>query len=147
MPSIAQILRHGQGAAMSHALGIALAVAALGLGYASHGWQGVVLALTVVVFWLLLQFSRALRVLRAAGSRPVGTVPNAVMLQARLQRGMRLQAVLRLTGSLGRQVDGETDAFVWQDGAGDEVMVQLSGGKVQAWQLRRAEGAPQHPAA
>lgn len=132
---------------MSQALGIALAVAALGLGYASNGWRGVVLAVTVVVFWLLLQFSRALRVSRDAGSRPVGTVANAVMLQARLQRGMRLQSVLRLTGSLGRQVDGEPDAFVWHDGAGDEVLVRLSGGRVQAWQLRRSPGAPQHPAA
>ncbi len=132
---------------MSQALGVALAVAALGLGYASQGWRGVVLAVTVVVFWLLLQFSRALRVLRDAGSRPVGTVANAVMLQARLQRGMHLQAVLRLTGSLGRQVEGEPDAFVWEDAAGDQVQVQLSGGQVQAWQLRRSPGAPEHPAA
>jgi hypothetical protein len=58
MPSIAQILRHGPGAAMNQALGVALAVAALGLGYTSYGWRGVVLAVTVVVFWLLLQFSR-----------------------------------------------------------------------------------------
>lgn len=132
---------------MNQALGVALAVAALGLGYTSYGWRGVVLAVTVVVFWLLLQFSQALRVLREAGARPVGTVPNAVMLQARLQRGMRLHAVLRLTGSLGRRVEGETDAFVWQDGAGDEVLVHLSGGRVQAWQLRRSPGAAQHPAA
>lgn len=132
---------------MSHALGFALAAATLGLGYAAYGWRGVVLAVTVVVFWLLLQFSQAMRVLRAAGSRPVGTVPNAVMLQARLQRGMRLHAVLRLTGSLGRRVDGETDAFAWQDGAGDEVLVHLSGGQVQSWQLRRSPGTRQHPAA
>jgi hypothetical protein len=45
----------------------------------------VVLAVTVVVFWLLLQFSRALRVMRRPPARPVGTVPNAVMLHARLR--------------------------------------------------------------
>lgn len=61
---------------MNQALGVALAVAALGLGYTSYGWRGVVLAVTVVVFWLLLQFSQALRVLREAGARPVGTVPE-----------------------------------------------------------------------
>ena len=63
-------------------IGWVLAAVAVALGYAGYGWPGVLLALGVVVFWLLLQFSRALRVLRAASQRPVGTVPNAVMLQA-----------------------------------------------------------------
>ena len=40
--------------------GWALAVVGMALGYALWGWQGVVLALSVMVFWLLLQFSRAL---------------------------------------------------------------------------------------
>jgi len=53
-------------------VGWGLAVAALAVGYASYGWPGVVLALGVVVFWLLLQFSRALRALRlASGGRSV----------------------------------------------------------------------------
>ncbi len=126
---------------MSSALGAALALAALVLGYASYGWQGVVLAVTVVVFWLLLQFSRALRVLRHAGSRPVGTVPNAVMLQARLQRGMDMPAVLRLADSLGRRVEGDSDTFTWQDAAGDQVRVRLVRGKVSDWQLLRGPPA------
>ncbi len=133
---------------MSQALGAALALAALALGYGAYGWPGVVLAVTVVVFWLLLQFSRALRVLREAGSRPVGSVANAVMLQARLQRGMNLQAVLRLTGSLGRQVEGQAETFDWRDTGGDQVRVRLVRGKVSDWQLlRAAQGTGQQPAA
>ena len=45
-------------------VGWGLAAAAVAVGYAGYGWPGVVLALGVVVFWLLLQFNRALRALR-----------------------------------------------------------------------------------
>lgn len=127
---------------MNNALGVLLALAALALGYGAYGWPGVVLAMTVVIFWLLLQFSRALRVLRAASARPVGTVANAVMLQARLQRGMSLQAVLRLTGSLGRPVEGKADTFTWQDASGDQVRLHLVGGKLSEWQLLRVAPGP-----
>ena len=61
-------------------VGWALAALAIAIGYGQWGWSGVVLAFTMIVFWLLLQFSRALRVLRNAGQAPVGQVPNAVML-------------------------------------------------------------------
>ena len=123
------------------ALGWALAVAALAAGYVSYGWPGVALALTVVVFWLLLQFGQALRTLRAASQRPVGTVPNAVMLNARLDAGMRLPQVLRLTLSLGRRVGEEPEGretWAWADDNGDEVRVQLQGGRVAQWALHRA---------
>ncbi len=133
---------------MSSALGVALTASALVLGYAGYGWPGVVLAVTVVVFWLLLQFSQALRVLRAAGSQPVGTVASAVMLQARLQRGLTMQAVLRMTGSLGRPVEGAADTFTWQDTGGDRVQVRLVNGRVDDWYLQRAAPGPvQHPPA
>ena len=49
---------------MSAALGWALAVMAVAVGYAAYGWRGVVLAFSVVGFWLVLQFSRSLRALR-----------------------------------------------------------------------------------
>lgn len=120
------------------ALGWALAAAALAAGYHSYGVAGVALALTVVVFWLLLQFSQALRTLRIASQRPVGQVPSAVMLNARLAAGMRLPRVLRLTLSLGRRVSEEPEIWAWADGAGDEVQVTLQGGRVTQWQLRRA---------
>lgn len=124
---------------MSATLGWALAVLAVAAGYVGYGWPGVVLAITVVVFWLLLQFSRSLRVLRDASGRPVGSVDNAVMLQARVQPGMRLVDVLKLTRSLGTKVGDEpAEAFVWRDGAGDAVRIELRGGKVSGVTLTRA---------
>jgi len=119
-------------------LGWVLAGAALAAGYVAYGWRGVVLALSVVVFWLLLQFSRSLRVLRQAAGSPVGEVANAVMLQARLHTGMRLPDILKLTRSLGRKVADNPETFVWTDAGGDAVSVELRQGRVTAWQLRRA---------
>jgi hypothetical protein len=123
----------------SPVLGWALAAVALAAGYVGYGWRGLVLALTVVAFWLLLQFSRALRTLRNAASAPVGSVANAVMFNAKLQRGQRLPDVLKLTGSLGRKLSEEPEAWAWADGGGDEVQVTLVAGKVSDWRLVRAE--------
>ena len=75
---------------MNAAIGWALAVAAIAAGYVGYGWPGVLMALSVVVFWLLLQFNRALRLMRAAASRPMGHVTSALMLQTKLQPGMLL---------------------------------------------------------
>mgnify|MGYP001116838446 CR=1 FL=1 len=126
-------------------VGWGLAVVAVAVGHASYGWPGVLLALGVVVFWLLLQFSRALRVLREASQRPVGTVPNAVMLQARLRTGLRLPQVLALTRSLGSRVAEDPETWAWRDEAGDEVQVEMRDGRVSGWRLLRADptsGAP-----
>ncbi len=123
-------------------LGWGLVVAAVAAGYARYGWKGVALALTVVFFWLLLQFNRSLRVLRIASARPVGTVPNAVMLNARLNEGMRLPDVLKLTRSLGRRVAEEPETWGWADAGGDEVVVQLEGGRVSRWALKRKPADP-----
>ena len=121
-------------------IGWALAVLALAAGYASYGWPGLLLGLGVVVFWLLLQFSRALRVLRVASARPLGTVPNAVMLHAGLRTGLRLPQVLALTRSLGRRVAEDPETWAWRDDAGDEVLVELREGRVAAWRLQRGAG-------
>ena len=115
-------------------------------GWLSYGGPGVALALTIIVFWLLLQFSQALRTLRIASQRPVGLVPSAVMLNAKLHVGMRLPQVLRLTRSLGRPVQpeaGGTEVWAWADEAGNEVQVTVNGGRVTQWQLQRgaAQGA------
>lgn len=118
--------------------GWALAVAAVVGGWLVYGWPGVLLAVTVVVFWLLLQFSQALRTLRIASQRPVGKVPSAVMLNAKLHAGMRLPQVLRLTLSLGRRVSEEPEVWAWADDTGDEVRVALQNGRVASWELQRA---------
>lgn len=123
---------------MSAGLGWVLAALALAAGYAGYGWRGLLLGLTVIVFWLLLQFSRSLRALRDASGRPVGEIDNAVMLHARLHPGMRLMDVLKLTRSLGRKVADEPETFVWRDGEGSEVRVELRGGRLSASSLVRA---------
>ena len=120
-------------------IGWALAVAAVAVGYAGYGWRGVLLAITVVVFWLLLQFSRALRVMRLAAQAPVGQVPSAVMLHAKLQPGMPLMAVIKLTRSLGRKVRDGPETFAWRDESGAEVEIEFDGGRCKVWRLTRAE--------
>jgi hypothetical protein len=126
---------------MDARIGWALAVAAVALGYVQYGWHGVVLALSVVVFWLLLQFSRALRAMRAAGGAPVGHVASAVMLHARLKTGMRLPDVIQLTHSLGQKITdeapGQPEQFRWTDASGAMVTVDMAKGRCTGWQLQR----------
>ncbi|NUP87141.1 MAG: hypothetical protein HUU30_15510, partial [Burkholderiaceae bacterium] len=100
---------------MSSALGWAMAVLGTALGWHAYGWRGVALAVSVIVFWLLLQFSRTLRVMRAAGQAPVGHVANAVMLHARLRPGLRLLEILALTRSLGEKLGDDPERYAWRD--------------------------------
>jgi hypothetical protein len=123
---------------VSAALGWALAAAALAAGWFAYGWRGVVLAITVIMFWLLLQFSRTLRVLRGAASSPLGHVDNAVMLNAKLRTGMRLPEVIAMTRSLGRKVAEVPETFAWGDSGGDEVWLEFVDGRCTRWTLKRA---------
>jgi len=123
---------------MNALLGWALALLAVVAGYVGYGWRGLVLALTVVVFWMLLQFSRALRAMREAAGRPVGRVDSAVMLHAGLRPGMRLVDIMKLTRSLGEVLSQDPEIFVWTDDSGDRVRVELRGGRVSVWVLQRA---------
>lgn len=121
--------------------GAAVGVAVCGWRW---GWPGVLLGTGMVVFWLLLQFSRALRALQAAGRAPVGTVPNAVMLHARLRAGMKLVQILPLTGSLGQPGEAEPgwEVFEWTDAAGDRVRLRLQQGRLRDWLLQRRGDPP-----
>lgn len=125
----------------SAAIGWALAVAALAAGFLGYGWRGLVLALSVIVFWLLLQFSRALRVLRSAAGSPVGHVASAVTLQSKLQVGAPLSAVIGLARSLGRKVRDEPQTFAWRDAGGVEVEVEFERGRCSRWILNRPADA------
>ncbi len=123
-------------------LGWGLALLAVIAGYAGYGWPGVALAASVVVFWLLLQFSRALRVMRNAAGRPLGSIDSAVMLHAKLQPGQRLMQVITLTKSLGVKTSDDPETFVWTDGGGDAVQVELQAGLIiQARLVRAPQGA------
>lgn len=126
-------------------VGWALAVLAIAVGYVQYGWRGVVLGVTVVVFWLLLQFGKAMRVMRTAAAAPVGVVGSAVMLQAKLRRGMRLIEILPLTRSLGRKVADDPETFEWRDASGAAVRVQLQRGRCTDWTLSRADGEAPAP--
>ncbi len=126
---------------MNAHIGWALAVLGTGLGYLFYGWRGVALAVSVMVFWLLLQFSRAMRAMRAAAEAPVGSVASAVMLQAKLRKGLRLMEIIQLTRSLGEKRAEQPETYRWTDNSGASVTIELAGGRVSAWQFERPAAA------
>ena len=121
-------------------IGVGLALAALILGGLLLGWQGAIFATTGIVFWLLLQISRLMRVMKTAGAAPLGSLGNAVMFSTQLHTGMKLVDLIGLAGSLGVKQAPET--FVWRDGGGDAVEVVLRKGRLAEWRLIRAGDAP-----
>ena len=130
---------------MNALFGWALAGVVLALGSWQYGWRGVLLASSVIVFWLLLQFGRSLRVLRSAAGRPPGTVDSAVMFQSRLRVGLTLMGILPLAGSLGARLTESPETWAWQDSGGDRVELLLQGGRLQSWRLLRRAGGPDEP--
>jgi hypothetical protein len=119
-------------------VGWALALAAVAGASVTNGWRGALMALSVVAFWLLLQFSRSVRILRQVAGRPVGEVPSAVMLHARVHSGMRLPDILPITRSLGQTAEADPETFTWTDAGGDAVRIEFRQGRVFAWHLQRA---------
>lgn len=130
---------------MNPLIGSALALAAFIAGGLLYGWKGVILALTIVVFWLLLQFSRLMRTMRAASDGPVGQVGSAVMLHAKLREGMKMLEVLPLTGSLGSKVAADaasaSETWAWTDAGAVRVELRFEGGKLARWTLVRPDEA------
>ena len=125
---------------MNPLIGWCLAVAAVVMAAKAYGWQGAVFALTVVVFWLLLQLNRALRAMKQAASQPVGHVDSAVMLHARLRAGMSMLQIIGLTRSLGRRVSIEPEVWCWQDEGESAVTLTMRAGKLHEWSLDRGMG-------
>ena len=128
---------------MSPVLGWSLAALALAAGWQAYRWHGLLLAVSVIMFWLLLQFSRSVRVMRMTTGAPVGHVPSAVMLNARLARGWPMLKVLPLTRSLGRRVSpgeqADPEVWAWADDGGAQVAVTFVKGRVTQWVLTRSE--------
>lgn len=131
--------------AFSKPVGWALIVACLVAGWFGWGWRGLVLALTVIVFWWLLQVSRVLRVMRAAAAQPVGRVASAVMFQSRLAPGLSLLELITMTRSLGERRSEVPEVWRWRDDGGDAVEVRFEDARVQSWTLQRADEAPADP--
>jgi hypothetical protein len=119
-------------------IGYALAAAAFYVGYRNYGWQGVIFATTVVVFWLLLQYSRVNRVMTKAAASEMGTVSDARSLGLKLKKGQPLVDVLKMTGSLGLRTSNEPETFRWTDPTGASIEVVFEKGRASRWSL----GAP-----
>jgi hypothetical protein len=114
--------------------------------YRAWGWQGVLLSLGGVVFWLLLHFNRMLSALKKAAGRPIGYVPSAVMLNAKLKSGVTLLHVVALTRSLGELQSGkdvQPEVFRWTDTGGSHVTCTFVSGKLAHHELWRP--APEEP--
>ena len=122
---------------MSPILGWALAAVALAAGWRGYGGPGIALGLSVIVFWLLMQFNRSLKVMRNAASAPVGHIDSAVMLNSKLSAGLPMIRVVTLTRSLGRRVAEDPETWAWADASGSGVTIVFDKGRCQRWTLNR----------
>ena len=124
---------------MNPILGWALALIALVAGWQGYGWPGIALAFSVIVFWLLIQFNRSVKVMRNAASAPIGHIDSAVMLNAKLSAGLPMIRVVTLTKSLGKRVVEDPETWAWTDAAGSEVQIVFDNGRCKRWALIRPE--------
>lgn len=123
-------------------IGILLVV----LGWRLHGWGGVALVVGAIVMWVLMQYTRVIKVLQGAAQRPVGYCDNAVMFNARLKKGWSLLKVVGLARALGEQLsakEAQPEVYRWTDGSASSVTCEFVGGKLAKWQLLRPEAAPE----
>jgi uncharacterized protein (DUF58 family) len=121
-------------------IGWALALAAVVAGWRGYGWPGLALAVTVIAFWLLMQFNRSVRVMRDAAGSAIGRVPSAVMLHSKLRPGLTMLNIVTLTKSLGRKLGEAPESWAWGDDSGAEVQVVFdSRGRCASWTLTRPE--------
>ena len=106
-------------------------------GWRGYGWQGLALAFSVIVFWLLIMFNRSVKVMRMAAESPVGVVGSAVMLNAKLTVGLPMLQVVAFTKSIGRRVTDEPDTSEWRDASGSDVTIVFEKGRCKRWILNR----------
>ena len=117
-------------------LGVILVAAA----WRAYGWGGVAIAVTGVVMWVLLHFTRLTQVLKRTANQPIGYVGSAVMLNAKLKPGVNLLHVLALTRSLGERLSDEgaqPEIYRWTDGSASSVTAEFANGKLVKWTLLR----------
>ena len=120
------------------AFGVIVVVAA----WRGYGWPGVGMAEGAIVMWLLLPFTRMMKVLQRASGSPVGWCDSAVMLNAKLRPGVNLLHVIALTRALGEQVSPERqqpEVYRWTDGSASSVTCEFARGKLVKWSLFRPE--------
>ena len=117
--------------------------------YYFYRWAGVAVAVSALVLWLLLHFSRMMQVLKRTTDRPIGYVGSAVMLHAKLQPGMTLLHVVAMTRALGTRLtekDVQPEVFRWTDGTDSHVTCTFVGGKLAQHALFRPTGDALSPA-
>ena len=119
------------------------AIALLTLGaWQAFGWPGIALAVGGIVMWVLLHFTRMVTILKKAADRPIGHVASAVMLNAKLKKGVTLMHVIAMTRSLGllqTEKDTQPEIFTWTDTSQSVVTCTFVGGKLTEWTLHRPE--------
>jgi hypothetical protein len=117
----------------------------LGFAYRQYGWGGVALVAGAIVMFLLMHFNRTMQALKRASDRPIGYVASAVMLNAKLRKGVTLLHAIALTRALGElrsPKDTQPEHYRWTDGGGSYVDAVFDSGKLQSWTLVRPEAAP-----
>jgi hypothetical protein len=105
-------------------------------------WAGIALAVGGVVMWVLLHFTRMVTILKKAADRPIGHVASAVMLNAKLKKGVNLMHVIAMTRSLGKlltEKDTQPEIYSWTDASESVVTCTFVGGKLIEWALVRPE--------
>jgi hypothetical protein len=110
------------------------------LAWRGWGWPGVAMAVGGILMWMLLHFTRMMRVLQRASNRPVGWCDSAVMLNAKLRPGVNLLHVIALTRALGEQVspkEQQPEIYRWTDGTASTVTCEFLRGKLVKWELLR----------
>ena len=122
---------------MNPVLGWAMALLALAAGWRGYGWPGIALAFSVIVFWLLIQFNRSVKVMRNAARAPIGHIDSAVMFNAKLSAGLPMIRVVTLTKSLGKRVAEQPETWAWADASGSEVRIVFDKGRCKSWVLAR----------
>jgi hypothetical protein len=122
-------------------IGVVLFVAG---AWQQYQWAGVAVASGAVVMWILLHFTRMVTVLSRAANRPVGHVDSAVMLNAKLKKGVNLMHVIAMTKSLGERLSAENaqpEVFKWTDEGASFVTCTFKDGKLTQWAMTRPEPA------
>jgi hypothetical protein len=123
-----------------------LGIVVVAVGWRSYGWQGVAVAVGGIVMWMLLHFTRMMKVLQRAAQRPVGYCDSAVMLNAKLRPGVNLLHVLAMTRAVGEQIspkEQQPEIFRWTDNSASSVTCEFARGRLVKWELLRPAAAPE----
>lgn len=124
----------------------------LGLLAVSHqlwGLKGLVVAFSGLVMWGLLHLNRMMTVLKRSADQPLGWVGSAVMLHAKLKKGVNLLHVMALTRSMGERLSAENadpEVYRWTDNGGSTVTCEFQRGRLVQWTLWRPD-SPDQPVA